>query len=183
MKVQTSSKKGRRLPSDPYMNGPVKKRSLAISAGARSNSPDGAFQVPEGVPSRARGSVPSARGRSHCAGARSREPEALFQEPKGVPFALARVPGRAIGSVPGAQRAFQGRIIGRRYYLLPTNFAFGTWVARLIAAPLNQRATKASALPKNQKFSGAPRFYLPIRGQFQSLAGVPSALRRVPGIF
>ena len=59
----------------------------------------------------------------------------------------------------------------------------GTWVARLIAAPLNQRATKASALPKNQKFSGAPRFYLPIRGQFQSLAGVPSALRRVPGIF
>ena len=47
---------------------------------------------------------------------------------------------------------------GRRYYLLPTNLAFGTWVARLIAAPLNQRATKASALPKNQRFSGAPRF-------------------------
>ena len=38
MKVQTSSKKGRRLPSDPYMNGPVKKRSLAIS----SNAPEGA---------------------------------------------------------------------------------------------------------------------------------------------
>ena len=30
---------------------------------------------------------------------------------------------------------------GRRYYLLPTNLAIGTWVARLIAAPLNQRAT------------------------------------------
>ena len=89
------------------------------------------------------------------------------------------VPSRAGGSVPIALRAFQGRIIGRRYYLLPTNFAFGTWVARLIAAPLNQRATKASALPKNQKFSGAPRFYLPIRGQFQSPSRVPFALRRV----
>ena len=39
--------------------------------------------------------------------------------------------------------------------------AFGTWVARLIAAPLNQRATKASALPKNQRFSGAPGFCAP----------------------
>ena len=66
------------------------------------------------------------------------------------------------GGVPGG---FRGG--GRRYYLLPTNFAFGTWVARLIAAPLNQRATKASALPKNQRFSGAPRFFLPIRAQFQ----------------
>ena len=122
-----------------------------------------------------------------------------------VPFGQFQVP----------LRAFQGRIIGRRYYLLPTNFAFGTWVARLIAAPLNQRATTsewtalndfeklemkryvilpfphssealwgpqycrylASALPKNQEFSGAPRFYLPIRGQFQSPSGVPRAPR------
>ena len=89
---------------------------------------------------------------------------------------------------------------GRRYYLLPMNLAFGTWVARLIAAPLNQRATTsewtalndfeelemkryvilpfphssealwgpqregrhlASALPKNQRFSGAPRICAP----------------------
>ena len=34
-----------------------------------------------------------------------------------------------------------GQREGRGYYLLPTNVAFGTWVARLIAAPLNQRAT------------------------------------------
>ena len=91
-----------------------------------------------------------------------------------TPLQGRTVPSRAGGSVPDALRAFQGRIIGRRYisyqqtiqgpqespsgvpfaltrvpradnrteiYLLPTNFAFGTWVARLIAAPLNQRAT------------------------------------------
>ena len=40
-----------------------------------------------------------------------------------------------------------------------SNFAlaFGTWVAMADTAPLNQRATKASALPKNPRFSGAPR--------------------------
>ena len=32
----------------------------------------------------------------------------------------------------------------------------GTWVARLIAAPLNQRATKASALPIRAELSGGP---------------------------
>ena len=149
------------------------------------------------------------------------ELEALFQKPKGVPFALTRVPradnrteilsptNKQYNGRKRALRAFQGRIIRRRYYLLPTNFAFGTWVARLIAAPLNQRATTsewtalndfeelemkcyvilpfphssealwgpqycrylASALPKNQEFSGAPRFYLPIRGQFQEPFG------------
>ena len=35
--------------------------------------------------------------------------------------------------------------------------AFGTWIAMAETAPLNQRATKASALPKNPRFSGAPR--------------------------
>ena len=40
-----------------------------------------------------------------------------------------------------------------------SNFAlaFGTWVAMADTAPLNQRATKASALPKNPRFSGTPR--------------------------
>ena len=38
---------------------------------------------------------------------------------------------------------------GRRYYLLPTNFAFGTWVARLIAAPLNQRARRVHQEGRN----------------------------------
>ena len=34
--------------------------------------------------------------------------------------------------------------------------AFGTWVARLIAAPLNQQATKASALPIRAELFGGP---------------------------
>ena len=34
--------------------------------------------------------------------------------------------------------------------------AFGTWGARLIAAPLNQQATKASALPIRAKLFGGP---------------------------
>ena len=35
----------------------------------------------------------------------------------------------------------------------------GNWVARLIAAPLNQRATKASALPIRAELSGGPEVY------------------------
>ena len=117
------------------MNGPVKKRSLAIS----SNAPEGA-----------------------SAGARSREPEALFQVPR--------------RGVPGGFRKFQVPGGGGTEILSPANeqYAFGTWVARLITAPLNLRArrvhqegrndlqlaavepTSDSALPIRAKLFGGP---------------------------
>ena len=150
-------------------------------------SPEGVPDALTRVPSRAYGSVPIALRafqvepwlcsrwfqKFHVRFARSR----WFQEPRwGVPGALRafQIEPEALFQGPFGQFQEVSEGGGRRYYLLPTNFTFGTWVARLIAAPLNLRArrvhqegrndlqlaavepTSDSALPIRAKLFGGP---------------------------